>query len=207
MMRLLGYSIPAGSNPVDHLYAIENLYSRARNKGLTADTPFILAHFLSLLPPEYHQAKFALETKPSVSRGEIIRMVATVHASITKKPERRADQAFFAAAGNGAASNGAASNGGLRGGRGNNGRRKGNQDGANENDRDDMRCFRCSHKGHTKRECKTAEADFNPKCTRCGGFGHTKNRCPTGGHFANFSMVVETGAEEEKSSNVEAEVF
>ncbi|CAN0051890.1 unnamed protein product, partial [Pylaiella littoralis] len=60
MMKLLGYSIPAGSNPVDHLYATENLYSRAQSEGLTADTPFILAHFLDLVPSENHQPKIDL---------------------------------------------------------------------------------------------------------------------------------------------------
>lgn len=42
---------------------------------------------------------------------------------------------------------------------------------------------------------------------RCGGFGHTKDRSSTGVHFANFAMVVGTGAEEERNSDVEAEAF
>ncbi|CAB1100763.1 unnamed protein product [Ectocarpus sp. CCAP 1310/34] len=123
MKQMSNFTIPTHSsrNPIEHLYTLELLYSRLREKGLNAEQPFVLAHFVGSLPPEYQQAKFLLETATALDRAEIVRIVSTVHASLPEgrkapKGQRRAEHALLASDRSG---------GGGAPDRGNGGRRKG----------------------------------------------------------------------------------
>ncbi|CAB1107532.1 unnamed protein product [Ectocarpus sp. CCAP 1310/34] len=88
MTQMINFTIPthSNSNPIEHVYSLELLYARLRKMGLNAEQPFVLAHFVGSLPPEYQQAKFLLETATALDRAEIVRIVSTVHASL---PEGR----------------------------------------------------------------------------------------------------------------------
>ncbi|CAB1096240.1 unnamed protein product [Ectocarpus sp. CCAP 1310/34] len=146
MRKMFDFAFPthSNSNPIEHLYSLELLYARLREKGLNAEQPFVLAHFVGSLPPEYQQAKFLLETATALDRAEIVRIVSTVHASLPEgataldraeivrivstvhaslpegrkasKGQRRAEHALLASDGGG---------GGGAPGRGNSDRRKG----------------------------------------------------------------------------------
>ncbi|CAB1106841.1 unnamed protein product [Ectocarpus sp. CCAP 1310/34] len=87
------FTIPTHSsrNPIEHLNSLELLYSRLREKGFSAEQPFVLAYFVGSLPPEYQQAKFLLETATALDRADIVRIVSTVHASLPE--ERKASNA------------------------------------------------------------------------------------------------------------------
>ncbi|CAB1107081.1 unnamed protein product [Ectocarpus sp. CCAP 1310/34] len=123
MKKMINFTIPTHSsrNPIEHVISLELLYSRLREKGLNAEQPFVLAHFVGSLPPVYQQAKVLLETATALDRAEIVRIVSTVHASLPEgrkasKGQRRAEHALLASDGGG---------GGGAPGRGNGGRRKG----------------------------------------------------------------------------------
>ncbi|CAB1105045.1 unnamed protein product [Ectocarpus sp. CCAP 1310/34] len=194
MRKMFDFAIPthSNSNPIEHLYSFELLHARLREKGLNAEQPFVLAHFVGSLPPEYQQAKFLLETATALDRAEIVRIVSTVHASLPEgrkasKGQRRAEHALLASDGGG---------GGGAPGRGNSGRRKGggggggNQkgrgggakagggSGGGDDDAGSMRgrCFRCGKKGHQVANCPESKP---VRCETCKGYGHDKSKCPT----------------------------
>ncbi|CAB1116481.1 unnamed protein product [Ectocarpus sp. CCAP 1310/34] len=193
MKKMFRFTIPAhsNSNPVEHLYTLELLYSRLREKGLNADTPFVLAHFVDALPPEYQQAKFLLETATTLDRGEIIRVVSTVHASLPEgrratKGQRKAEHAFLANdGGNRGGAPGRSSGGHSKGGggggsqKGKGGGRKGGgggNSGGGGGGAGSMhgRCFRCGEKGHQAAACTKPEP---LRCEKCLGYGHDKSKC------------------------------
>ncbi|CAB1100288.1 unnamed protein product [Ectocarpus sp. CCAP 1310/34] len=123
MNKMFRFTIPAhsNSNPIEDLYTLELLYSRLREKGLNADGPFFLPHFVAVFPPEYQQVKFVLETATTMNRDEIVRIASMAHSNLPEerkasKGKRKTEHAFLASDG---------SSGGGAPGRGNRGRRKG----------------------------------------------------------------------------------
>ena len=194
MKKMFKFTIPAhsNSNPVEHLYTLELLYSRLREKALNADTPFVLAHFVDALPPEYQQAKFLLETATTLDRGEIIRVVSTVHASLPEgrratKGQRKAEHAFLANdGGNRGGAPGRSSGGRNKGGGGGGGSQKGKGGGSKGGGGGNSggggggagsmhgRCFRCGEKGHQAAACTKPEP---LRCENCLGYGHDKSKC------------------------------
>ncbi|CAB1120603.1 unnamed protein product [Ectocarpus sp. CCAP 1310/34] len=136
MRKIFDFAIHthSNSNPIEHLYSLELLYTRLREKGLNAEQPFVLAHFVGSLPPEYQQSKFLLETATALDRAEIVRIVSTVHASLPEgtnasKGQRRAEHALLASDGSGGGGAPGRGNGGRRKG-GGGGNQKGKEDGA-----------------------------------------------------------------------------
>lgn len=139
MTEMFRFSIPAhsSSNPIEHLNKLEQIYLRLREKALNADTPFVLAHFVVSLPPEYQQPKFLVETATTLDTGEIVRIVSTVHASLPEgrkasKGQRKAGHTFLLTDGSSRGGASGRSNGGRRkGGGGRGGGQKGKGGGSN----------------------------------------------------------------------------
>ncbi|CAB1109669.1 unnamed protein product [Ectocarpus sp. CCAP 1310/34] len=163
MRKMFDFAIPthSNSNPIEHLYSLELLYARLREKGLNAEQPSVLAHFVGSLSPEYQQAKFLLETATALHRAEIVRIVSKVHASL---PEGRKGR-------------GGGGGGGNQKGRGG-GAKAGDGSGGGDDDAGSMRgrCFRCGKEGHQVANCTESKP---VRCETCKGYGHDKSKCPT----------------------------
>ncbi|CAB1109908.1 unnamed protein product [Ectocarpus sp. CCAP 1310/34] len=134
MRKMFDFAIPthSSSNPIEHLYTLELLYARLREKGLnavpTSEVPVEEGIGVSSLSPEYQQAKLRLKTATALDRAEIVAIVSTVHASLPEgrkasKGQRKAEHTFLARDGSG---------GGGAPGRGNSGRPKGGDGGGGD---------------------------------------------------------------------------
>ena len=173
MRELYNFKIGNEDNPVEKLYAIEDLREKLVHAGMSADDNTLYSCSLNAHPTAEDAFEiWGLNLKQVYDRKDILNRIRSQYEALLPTcGKSKGWSNSHALIGNGGRGHGGGGGRGHGGGRFGKGKEGGNSNKNAGAETSKVTCFRCRAKGHFSNKCNTKI------CEKCGGRGHEISKC------------------------------